>query len=893
MPNPRTSTKQSDAVNSQQSDAVGSAQESLKLLCQRLKTEGCSSATLFVRDPLLPYYLRMVADCGVCHREVMHGPLSTHSIIGSLMMDPAEIRDEVMRGPLSTPSMVDSITMDPVKVPDEPQWFARKELADLHNSMDKSFDNIAIHEPLYCCFIVREKVASAALLRFIIGGEIQACVWINFSKPRDKFANQLQKTIRSFNKIMSKSIPNILQQLTSQVPSRIRRFENLHKAAKQFPASTSGTTLEDYLHSFLDAALDVCDIDELGFGTIYLLDDSDVLHKAAQRGPVVENAKTSFSVKQKEGVVSLAAARGTPLIVDHPATNLPYYVSVDKPNTLPTTREVIVPLIVASKVIGVMNLESKQEQPKFNENDVFDLMAAGFRVASSIRVAEQMSKSHEHRNLRMLEIASRAIFQSEPTDLREDLQAWAKEEYGADQCSIWQWSNVGHRFVPENRPDSPQPRGFSQLIQETRCTLWWSASVDPEALDIQFWNNKDGQWGPAHSNNSWLPEKVNAHLKDDDIAHQLGMPILFQDRCVGVVWFKFRDSAMIPPLPSHIRLAKGLTAEIGLILQLKQRHEEVGEEAAVEGGLQKLNTKLFPTGPFSFEGGDGYAILQSIGPIGGDFYEKVELKDATGFIVGDGEGHGLIGATAMLPLHTAFTICAKKFLSPQHTLWQMNDLLEGVEHVAGTAICFVVDCSRETPRLIVSSAAHPKMMIFRPGQSESLPKGGQEGFQIGVGRQMYYDNLLDESRFDLEVGDTLVAVTDGVIEAGEKGEMGQFGADRISLSVLQARSKEPKAIALAIKDAMLKHCDNVLFDDYTILVIRITGSATHQEFMKSAHPIREASPLSVGVDLGDAPRELGVELFLALTGINTALGGSGIKVIHQEKQPISGEEFGV
>ncbi len=194
------------------------------------------------------------------------------------------------------------------------------------------------------------------------------------------------------------------------------------------------------------------------------------------------------------------------------------------------------------------------------------------------------------------------------------------------------------------------------------------------------------------------------------------------------------------------------------------------------------------------------------------------------------EDHGLVGATAMLPLYTAFKICcAPKFSSPVNTLRRMADLLEDaedVDSVRGTAICFVVDCSRETPRLIVSSAAHPKIMFFRPGESGSLPEDDQIGFPFGVGQQLYYDNLLGEKRFDLKMGDILVAITDGVIDAGSK-EKGMFGADGIASSVLQVRGKGPEAIAFAIKAAMLKHCDNVLFDDYTILVIRITGSVSH------------------------------------------------------------------
>lgn len=777
--------------------AVHDVHESFRVLSQALQPFGASSVTMFIRDPLTPYYLRMAVDYDVMVREVIHGPLSVDSDIGSTMM-------ESMGG-------------------NDTQWFSRDKLDVLTSSCHSANPGSREHS-LYKRFIDRENVNTSALIRFISLDEVQACVWVNFTTIVTKVSDRVKTELRKLKKSVSKALPRLLEETSSRVPYRIRRLQKLHKAAKHFPESAVGTTIQDYLDEFLIAALEVCGIGDHGFGAVYLLDDHNVLRKAALRGQVAQNAKHSFYVDRREGVVSVAAARRAPVIVDEPSVKLEdLYVSIEPADSLPTLRQVVVPLMLGGDVVGVLNLESKQEQPGFSEVDVFDLMVAGFRVAASIRVAEQTSKAHQNRTISMLKIAERAIVETEPVGLREQLQDWAQNAFGADQCSIWQWCCVSHRFVPESCPEAPRGcGGLSKFIHETNRILWWSASTDPEALDLMFWNEGDGQWSTAVPSHSWLPEGVNEHLKNDGITHQIGVPLLFLDKCVGVVWFKFRDASVLPPLASQVQFVRGVTAEIGLILQLKRQHREFAEEAAVQRKLQEFYSTEFPTGPFKFEGGHGYAIVQSCGPIGGDFYARVDLMDSTGFIVADGENHGVVGATAMLPIYTAFKICAQKFLSPRHTLWRLNDLLEGVDNVRGSAICFLVDCSRSSPRLIVSSAAHPKIMVSRPGMFLSLPKGEEEGFQIGVGRQMYYDNLLEESRFDLEKGDIVVAITDGVSEAGENGASGKFGIDRLSVIIAETRSKGPEAVALAIEQAMLKHCHNAVFDDYTILVIRIT-----------------------------------------------------------------------
>ena len=183
------------------------AKELIQSICVRLKSHGCNSATVVVRDPLLPYYWRTVADYGVKYREFLHGPLSAESAVGELIV----VDDDDWVGP----HRIDRLSAHSAELP---------------------------LQPLYGSFAQRENVKSAAVLRFSINGDTSACVFVNFDRELDSATGVILNAISAFRKRFQKVVPALLRQLSSQVPSRIRRIRTLHMAAKHFPAGTVGAS---------------------------------------------------------------------------------------------------------------------------------------------------------------------------------------------------------------------------------------------------------------------------------------------------------------------------------------------------------------------------------------------------------------------------------------------------------------------------------------------------------------------------------------------------------------------------------------------------------------------------------------------------------------------------
>jgi serine phosphatase RsbU (regulator of sigma subunit) len=602
---------------------------------------------------------------------------------------------------------------------------------------------------------------------------------------------------------------------------RRSRLQQILAASQHFGNDATGDPLEHYLNRVLEAALHVFDINETsGFGTIRLLDPDGVLRAVAQQGRIKEECPV-FNIRDQKGIIWWSVTRKCPVLVANPQERFPdLYVNVDPPYTERTISQVAIPLLDGPNVTGVLNIESKKANWSFSPTDVFDLTWIGRSLAHSIRVARQSGLAHEGQSMRMLNCASRAAIEPQPNwfELQESVRGWL----GADQCRIWEFNELTHEFFGDGDHGLPRQRGFSRHVQETQVAVWLKDPGEAE-LDFLVWDNEKENWSHGAPNvKGRLPDGMHDET-GTNIKFQLGIPIVFKDRCIGVVWFKFFQRSLSPPTSEKMRLAKGLAAQVGLILQMRRRHNDIAIESTDSQKLRTLHDNLFPSKAFKFCAGDGYVISRPCGDIGGDFYRQVELSDkATLFIVGDGVDHGITGACNMLPLITAFNSLSGEFLSPRHVLWRMNQVFDRqAKTKGGTAVCFVVDRSRDKPRIIVSSAGHPGLLHVSRSGTSYLPQEENRGFAIGWGDlQQFYDNLISEASYELSDGDVIVAFTDGVSEAGANGPMGEFGLDGITSRVTANRRGTPEKIAKEIESAICDHASE-LFDDYTIMALRI------------------------------------------------------------------------
>ncbi|HTZ57234.1 MAG TPA: PP2C family protein-serine/threonine phosphatase [Acidobacteriaceae bacterium] len=194
----------------------------------------------------------------------------------------------------------------------------------------------------------------------------------------------------------------------------------------------------------------------------------------------------------------------------------------------------------------------------------------------------------------------------------------------------------------------------------------------------------------------------------------------------------------------------------------RERAHAAAELAAAREIQRHLVPDSLPTLP-------NYAIEAAYLPaqeVGGDFYQVLPQTDGSILVViGDVSGKGLKAAMTGALAIGALRAIAAEISDPPQLLRRLNrEILRGQD--SGFITCL---CVKLTPngQITIANAGH--LAPYRDG--EELPIEG--GLPLG----MVPDLVYSESRFEVNRGDSLTLLSDGVVEARDpKGEL--FGFER-------------------------------------------------------------------------------------------------------------------
>lgn len=174
--------------------------------------------------------------------------------------------------------------------------------------------------------------------------------------------------------------------------------------------------------------------------------------------------------------------------------------------------------------------------------------------------------------------------------------------------------------------------------------------------------------------------------------------------------------------------------------------------------------------------------------VGGDFYDFIELdNDRLGLCVADVVGKGIPAALMMASVRSALRSYADRFDDIRETMSNVNrhmcrDTLVG----EFTTLVYGV-FSHDGSHFTYCNAGHVPPVLLRGDDIATLTAGG---LVIGV----MPDETFDRDEIDLQPGDVLVLVTDGVIEAMDyQGVM--YGSERLYESIRKHRALDAQQLA--------------------------------------------------------------------------------------------------
>jgi PAS domain S-box-containing protein len=146
--------------------------------------------------------------------------------------------------------------------------------------------------------------------------------------------------------------------------------------------------------------------------------------------------------------------------------------------------------------------------------------------------------------------------------------------------------------------------------------------------------------------------------------------------------------------------------------------------------------------------------------VGGDWFDVIPLsEDRTALVVGDVMGSGINAAATMGQLRTAARTLAGLDLPPAAVLTHLDRAVGGLDETIATCVYAVYDPHRRSCR--IATAGHLPPVHVRPGQPPRLLELNPAA-PLGAGGP-----AVDDTRFELGVGDELLLYTDGLVETRE------------------------------------------------------------------------------------------------------------------------------
>jgi phosphoserine phosphatase RsbU/P len=264
---------------------------------------------------------------------------------------------------------------------------------------------------------------------------------------------------------------------------------------------------------------------------------------------------------------------------------------------------------------------------------------------------------------------------------------------------------------------------------------------------------------------------------------------------------------------THSRVVSPLLSVLGDWFTA-ERMAQLGRDLEAARDIQE---RLLPPVPPTVAGLEAGAMLRSSTVVGGDFFDIVPMGDRLGVAVGDVSGKGIPAALLMVMARTLLREIARSLGEPGPVLAGLNRSLcrDMPPSMFVTLILAVLDPS-DPGRVVLSSAGHPDPVVVRAdGDAEVAALGEAAGTPLGV---------LDEAAFGqttltLDRGDTLVLLTDGILEAQEEAG-GRPGAGVILSLLARERTLPPQAVARALCEDVLRRGGARIQDDMTVFVLR-------------------------------------------------------------------------
>ncbi|CAN5884678.1 hypothetical protein BH18ACI5_BH18ACI5_18580 [soil metagenome] len=262
----------------------------------------------------------------------------------------------------------------------------------------------------------------------------------------------------------------------------------------------------------------------------------------------------------------------------------------------------------------------------------------------------------------------------------------------------------------------------------------------------------------------------------------------------------------------------------GLLLTAAEK-KRMEEELRI---ARQIQMSLLPRGPVDVPGLEITALCVPAREVGGDYYDFFHLQDdRLGLLIADVAGKGTSAALYMAELKGLVLALSQSHSSPRSLLLEVNRIIsENLDSRSFITMTYaVIDMRAAT--MTYCRAGHTPLVYMGGPRSTGIP-GAQvltpSGMVVGLrfpGAAEKFEELLEEHRIDLSVGDVIVLYTDGITEAMNPSE-DLFGETRLSAIVEEhghLESGELRERILREIESFVAGADQ--HDDMTMILVKV------------------------------------------------------------------------
>jgi len=500
-----------------------------------------------------------------------------------------------------------------------------------------------------------------------------------------------------------------------------------------------------------------------------------------------------------DGIIGTAAALGQPIRVADVTKDSRYLNAVDAVRS-----ELVVPLIVRGRVIGVLDVESRQPD-YFTRAQQSLLVLVASRIGTAIENARLYENAQKQAETLLLisEISREANSTLEVEEVLRRAAELAKRLIDYQVFSILLYDeadNVFRRRVAVK---------FGQRLQEKFAVPAHEAIVGAAASLRRPVVVPDVTLDPRYV------------MMNPETRSELAVPMIYKNRVMGVM--DLESPQLNYFTPDHVQMLSILAAHLAVSIENARLYEQVArDESRMERDLsaaRRIQGALLPRTPGPEYGLDIAARVVSSRELSGDLYDFVrygpqELAFALGDVSGKGSAAALYGAVAVGTLRSL----GSQKPRPANMLRAINGFLSD-RMVEGRfmTLCFAT-WHRRRRRLRIANAGQEQPLLLHGGKCEKIRL---VGFPLG----MFPEATYDERVFILDPGDIIVFHSDGIGDA-QSADGKFFGHTRLANLIVQHQELGADAIA----DRILEEADNFSggkhpADDRALVVLKIRQDA--------------------------------------------------------------------